>query len=144
VLGTGRLIRRFGVGLAAAVAPIVFVFGFGTLAFVPSVIAVLAFQTLQRSANFGVSNPAREVWWTATGREEKYKAKPFVDGVVFRGADVANAWLYAAIQSAAGFGISAMAMVAAPVAALWIGLSFILGRAQEKRAAALSSDAPGG
>ena len=144
MLGTGRLMRRFGVGIAGAAAPIVFLIGFGVVAFSPGLIVILAFQALQRSANFGISNPAREVWWTPAAREEKYKAKPFVDGVVFRGSDVIHAWLYAAIQSAAGFGISAMAIVAAPVAALWIALSFILGRAQEKRAAVQANEPVGG
>jgi AAA family ATP:ADP antiporter len=135
ILGTGRLMKRFGVGVCAAAAPLIFVFGFGLLALTPTVVAVLAFQTVQRSANFGISNPAREVWWTASDREEKYKTKPFVDGVVFRGSDAFNAWLYSAVQMGAGLGIQAMALIAAPVCALWIGLSFVLGRAQEKRAA---------
>jgi AAA family ATP:ADP antiporter len=143
-LATGRLIKRFGVGIAAALAPLVFLLGFGLLAVAPVLLVVVGFQALQRSANFGVSNPAREVWFTATSREEKYKAKPFVDGVVFRGSDAGTSWLYHVLQGATGFGIQGMALIAAPTAALWIGLSLILGRAQEKRTAALVSESAGG
>jgi len=132
-LATGRLITYFGVGPAAAVLPAVFLMGFAALAASPVLMIVVAFQAIQRTANFAISNPAREVLFTVADREEKYKAKYLIDGVVFRGGDALSGWLFNALRSA-GLELSAIAIAAAPVAAAWAVLSFALGKAQERRA----------
>ena len=132
-VATGRLITRFGVGRAAAVLPLVFGLGFLALAFVPALLAVIAFQALQRTANFALSNPAREVLFTVLAREEKYKAKNVIDIVVFRGADAASGWLFALLRGA-GLELSAISLATVPVAAAWLALALALGRAQERRA----------
>jgi len=130
---TGRLISRFGVGPAAGFLPLVFVLGFAALGLTQALVAVIAFQALQRTANFAISNPAREVLFTVLDREEKYKAKNVIDIVVFRGADAASGWLFAALRSA-GLDLSAISLATVPVAAVWFALALALGRAQERRA----------
>ena len=132
-LATGRLITRFGAGPAAGFLPIVFGLGFALLGFAPALFVVIAFQAAQRTANFALSNPAREVLFTVLAREEKYKAKNVIDIVVFRGADAASGWLFAALR-AAGLELSAIALATVPVAAAWFALALALGRAQERRA----------
>lgn len=130
---TGRLIARFGVGAAAAALPLVFALGFLALAFSPALFVVIAFQALQRATNFALSNPAREVLFTVLGREEKYKAKNVIDIVVFRGADAGSGWLFSAMRGA-GLELQAIALASVPLAAAWLGLAVVLGRAQERRA----------
>ena len=130
---TGRLIRRFGVGPAAAFLPVVFALGFLALAFTPMLFVVIAFQAIQRAANFAISNPAREVLFTVVAREEKYKAKNVIDIVVFRGADAVAGWLFATLR-AAGMELSAISFVTVPLAAAWAVLAIALGRTQERRA----------
>ena len=130
---TGRLILRFGVGPAAGFLPLVFAAGFALLAASPLLFVVIAFQAIQRTANFAISNPAREVLFTVLAREEKYKAKNVIDTVVFRGADAVCGWLFATLRSA-GLELSAIALATVPVAALWFVLALALGRAQERRA----------
>lgn len=130
---TGRLINRFGVGRAAAVLPLVFGLGFLVLAFTPMLFVVIAFQAIQRTVNFAVSNPAREVLFTVLEREEKYKAKNVIDIVVFRGADAASGWLFALLRGA-GMELSTISLATAPLAAAWLVLALALGRAQERRA----------
>jgi AAA family ATP:ADP antiporter len=94
---------------------------------------VIAFQALQRTATFAISNPAREVLFTVLARDEKYKAKNVIDIVVVRGADAAGGWLFAALR-AMGMELRAISLVAIPlVAAVWV-LALVLGRAQERRA----------
>jgi len=132
-LATGRLITRFGAGPAVGFLPIVFALGFTVLGFAPALFVVIAFQAAQRTANFALSNPAREVLFTVLAREEKYKAKNVIDIVVFRGADAASGWLFATLR-AAGLEISAIALATVPVAAAWFALALALGRAQERRA----------
>ena len=76
------------------------VIGFLALALTPMLLVVIAFQTIQRTANFAISNPAREVLFTVLAREEKYKAKNVIDIVVFRGADAVSGWLFALLRGA--------------------------------------------
>ncbi|MBI4292850.1 MAG: MFS transporter [Betaproteobacteria bacterium] len=132
-VATGRLIARFGVGPAAGFLPIVFGVGFAVLAFAPVLLVVIGMQAVQRTANFALSNPAREILFTVLQREEKYKAKNVIDIVVFRGADALSGWLFAMLR-AAGLEIQAIALATVPVAALWCGLALALGRAHERRA----------
>jgi len=132
-LATGKLIKRFGIGPTLAFLPFVFAAGFAALAATPMLAVVIAFQALQRTANFAVSNPAREVLFTVLAREEKYKAKNVIDIVVFRGADAAGGWLFAALRSL-GMELRTISLIAIPLAAAWLMLALALGRAQERRA----------
>jgi AAA family ATP:ADP antiporter len=132
-LATGKLIKRFGAGPAAAFLPLVFALGFFALWATPVLWAVIAFQATQRAANFAISNPAREVLFTVLDREEKYKAKNVIDNVVFRGGDALFAQVFAALR-AAGFELGAISLATMPVAACWLALSLALGRAHERRA----------
>ena len=132
---TGRLITRFGVGRAAAALPLVFGLGFLTLAFTPMLAVVVAFQAIQRTVNFAVSNPAREVLFTVLAREEKYKAKNVIDIVVFRGADALSGWLFALLRGA-GLELSTISLATVPLAGAWFLLARALGRAHEQRAGA--------
>ena len=122
---TGKLIERFGIGAAVAFLPLVFAAGFAALAAVPVLAVVVAFQALQRTANFAVSNPAREVLFTVLAREEKYKAKNVIDIVVFRGADAAGGWLFAALRSL-GVELRSISLLAIPLAACWFFLAVAL------------------
>jgi AAA family ATP:ADP antiporter len=132
---TGRLIERVGAGPAAAVLPLVFAGGFAVLALTPALLVVVAFQALQRTANFAISNPAREILFTAVDRNERYKAKNLIDAAAFRGGDVLWAWVFTGLRSS-GLGTQTIAMATVPVALAWLGLALLLGRTQEARAAA--------
>jgi AAA family ATP:ADP antiporter len=134
VFATGKLIERFGTALAAGALPAVYIVGFVALALSPTLAVVLVFQVGQRWANFALANPARQVFFTVVGREEKYKAKNLIDVVVYRGSDAASGWLFDSLQ-ALGMKLAAIALCAVPVVAGWLYLSARLGRAQEGRAA---------
>ena len=94
----------------------------------------MVFQAAQRTANFAVSNPGREILFTAADREDKYKAKNVVDGVVFRGADMTSSWLFALLHTKLALSVPLIAAVMIPISLGWAALSFYLGRQQEKRA----------
>ena len=127
---TGRLIKRFGAGPAAALLPAVFCLGFLALWITPALWIVVAFQAAQRAANFAISNPARELMFTVVGREEKYKAKNVIDLVVFRGGDAVSGWLFAALRGA-GLELGAISLATVPVTAVWLALALLLGRRHE-------------
>jgi AAA family ATP:ADP antiporter len=126
---TGRLITRFGVGAALALLPVVFAAGFAVLAAAPLLAVVVAFTVIQRTANFALSNPAREVLFTVLARDEKYKAKNVIDIVAVRGADAAGGWLVTGLRA---LGVPA-ALFAIGLAGVCLAISVALGRAQERR-----------
>ena len=132
-VATGKLIARFGVGAALTLVPLVFMGGFALLAAAPILTVVVAFQALQRTANFAISNPAREVLFTVLARDEKYKAKNVIDTLGARGADAVGGWLIAGLR-ALGMQARELALTAIGLAAIGFVISIALGRGQVRRA----------
>ena len=126
---TGRIIRWFGLVAALAFLPIVSMLGFGVLASVPVFGALAAFVVLRRAGNFALTNPGMEVLFTVVPREDKYKAKSFIETFVYRGGDQIGAWTFAGL-TALGLGLSAISWVAVPMSAVWLGLGVWLSRKQ--------------
>jgi AAA family ATP:ADP antiporter len=98
---------------------------------------VIAFQVVQRWMNFAIANPARQVFFTVVGRDEKYKAKNLIDVVVYRGSDALYGWVFDSLEGL-GLSLATIALVSLPVVAGWLVLSLALGRTHEHRAAALA------
>jgi len=130
---TGRLVRFLGLGLALALIPVLLGAGFLILGFSPVLTVLVVVQVLRRAGNYAIMRPAREMLYTVLGKEEKYKAKNFIDTAVYRGGDAVSAWAYAGL-SALGLGLSAIAFVAVPLAGVWAGVAYMLGRKREAMA----------
>ncbi len=62
---------------------------------------------------------------------------------MYRGSDALYGWMYDGLQ-ALGMKLGAIALVSAPVAAIWLILSAALGRAQERRAERINAVAASG
>jgi AAA family ATP:ADP antiporter len=130
-LATGRVLARLGLGVGLSVVPVLSGAGFALLAAAPSIWAVGAFQTFRRAAHFAVERPAREVLFTVVSREERYKAKAFVDTFVYRGGDALGAWARAGLAGA-GLGVAALSASAVPLAAVSLGLALWLARRERR------------
>lgn len=126
----GRLLERYGVAKALAAIPALLAVGFLALAAAPEVLVLATVQVLRRAGDYAVTRPSREVLFTVLDTRSKYKAKNVVDTVVYRGGDAVSGWMFVALK-AAGFGLTGIALIAAPVALLWMLLGFRLGRMQE-------------
>lgn len=123
---TGRAVQRWGVAAALAFLPVLSVVGFAVLGLAPTIAVLMTFQVLRRAGNFAVARPSREVLFTVVPRSDRYKAKTFIDTVVYRAGDQIGAWAYAplAVAGAGIAGISAAAVVLAVVStvnAIWLG-----------------------
>jgi ATP:ADP antiporter, AAA family len=140
IFATGQLLKRFGTGVTAAALPAIYVVGFLAVFLVPTLAVVLVVQVIQRWMHFAVANPARQVFYTVLGREEKYKAKNLIDVVIYRGSDALYGWVFDTLQTL-GLKLGSIALVAAPVSAVWLILSVALGRAQERRAKLMEAGA---
>src|SRR5207253_5555544 len=126
---TGRLMKFLGVTVTLLFMPVLSLFGFAAMGLVP-VLAVLAiFQVARRASTFAFMRPAREVLFTVLRREDKYKAKSFIDTFGYRCGDQFGAWSYGGMQ-ALGLSLSAISYIAVPVVACWCALGVWLGRKQ--------------
>ncbi len=127
VFFTGRIIRWFGLGAALAFLPVVSMVGFGALGFTSSFAAIAAFVIARRAGNFALTNPAMEVLFTVVPREDKYKAKSFIETFVYRFGDQAGAWTFAGL-AAVGVSLTTTAWIAVPISLVWLAVAVWLAR----------------
>ncbi|HEX7720232.1 MAG TPA: MFS transporter, partial [Woeseiaceae bacterium] len=123
-------VQKFGIGMTLAILPIVCVIGFTLLAFHPVFIVMAVFQVVRRGFTYGLSKPATDMLYSVVSREAKYKAKNFTETAVWRGGDLVATWT---IRSMAGIGLSGVALVCLPLAVIWSGLAFWIGREYRRR-----------
>lgn len=131
LLVVGHVMKRFGVAFTMTLLPITVALGFIGLAIVGSIVALVIFDATQRAVQRAIMRPARETLWTVVSREEKYKAKAFIDTFVYRGGDGVGAVTEGSLGRL-GMGLYALAMVAVPLAVLWAMLGLWLGRQQAR------------
>ena len=131
---TGRVMRWLGLALTLALLPAISMVGFGALGVAPVLATLVTFTVIRRGMNFGLTNPAMEVLFTVVSREDKYKAKSFIETFVYRAGDQIAAWTYAGLDRL-GLGVSGTAYAAVPFAALWLAVGLWLGRKQARLAA---------
>ena len=122
-----RLVAGLGVGWLLALMPLLAVGGFLALGAAPTLAVLLVFGVARRAGEFAISKPARETLFTVVPREEKYKAKNFIDTVVYRGGDTAAGWIFGGLRSF-GLSLSSIAFAMVPVALVWTAVSLYLGR----------------
>ena len=130
---TGRLLKWLGVGVTLAILPALSVVGFTAMGAGPTPALLVIFLTLRRAGNFAIARPARETLFTVVSREDKYKAKNFIDTVVYRTGDQIGAWS-SGVLSWSGLGLTGVSFVAAPIAAVWLVVSLWLGKRQSAMA----------
>jgi AAA family ATP:ADP antiporter len=132
---TGRVMQRAGVALTLTFVPAVSAVGFLLLGIMPVAAIVVGFVVVRRAGNFVFARPTREVLFTVVSREDKYKAKNFIDTVVYRLGDQVGAWS-SSLLTMAGLGPGALAWTAVPLALAWIVNAQWLGRRQARADAA--------
>lgn len=126
---TGRLMKFFGVTITLLFMPVLSLFGFAAMGVAPIISVLAIFQVARRASTFAFMRPAREVLFTVLRREDKYKAKSFIDTFGYRCGDQLGAWSYKGLQEL-GLGLSAISYIALPVVAGWCALGIWLGRKQ--------------
>lgn len=131
---TGRIVSRLGMPVALALMPLLVAVCMLILAVAPILVVFLAMQVFRRGGNYGLTRPAREMLYTrGVTREERFKAKPVVDIVVYRGGDALSGTLFAFLTDGIGLGLAAVAAVGAGIAAVWGSVGAKLGRMFESK-----------
>ena len=128
LFATGRIVGKFGMPVTIAMVPVMVCIGLLILAISPLLGVVMILQIIRRAGNYGMTRPAREMLFTLVDRETRFKAKPVIDIVAYRGSDMLMAWLFTGLTQGLGLGLAAVAGVGAGIAALWSLVGIYLGR----------------
>jgi len=132
---TGRLMKSLGVTFTLLFMPVLSLFGFVAIGLSPGISMLAVFQVARRASTFAFMRPAREVLFTVLRREDKYKAKSFIDTFGYRCGDQFGAWTYSGLR-AFGLGLTTISYLAVPVVAIWCLIGAWLGRKQRALAEA--------
>lgn len=136
---TGRLAQRLGVGVLLVAVPLAAAVGFLWLALAPTFAVLAVVMVVRRAGEYAFVRPGREMLWTSVADSAKYKAKNFVDTVVYRGADAVSGWVKAGIDLLAAQPALAM-VLGAGIAVAWAANGHALARMHRRT----TGDAPRG
>ncbi|MDB0066091.1 MFS transporter [Gammaproteobacteria bacterium] len=128
LFATGRIVTKFGMPVTIAMVPIMICIGLLVLAISPLLGVVMVLQVIRRAGNYAVTRPAREMLFTLVNQETRFKAKPVIDIVAYRGGDMLTAWLFTGLTQGLGLGLAAVAAVGAGIASLWAIVGIYLGK----------------
>jgi AAA family ATP:ADP antiporter len=128
---TNRVIGRFGLVSGLLFLPMVSVVGFLGIALWPTLAVYVVFSVLRRVGEYALSKPSREVLFTVLTREEKYKAKNFIDTAISRGGDASTAWIVTGVK-ALGATTTHIAWALVPLMLVWAWLARFLARRKER------------
>ena len=125
---TGRLVPRLGMSVALVIVPTLIFLGMLILAVSPVLTIALALWIARSAGNYGLVRPCREMLFTKVDRESRFKTKPVIDIVAYRGGDVIMAWFFSSLTQGLGLGMGGVGLVGAGLAVLWGIVGFLLGR----------------
>jgi len=125
---TSRLTTRFGMATTLALIPVMMVGGWLVVAAIPLLAVLVGLQIARRAGNYAVTRPGREMLFTLVDDETRYKAKPVIDIVVYRGGDMLTAWLHTALRDIFVLSLTGVASVAEIIAVIWVFAGIYLGR----------------
>ncbi len=124
---TSRLVAYFGMPKTLVAIPLLLAGGFMILGSALGVVLFAAVGVAQRSMNYGILGPTKEMLFTVVDREARYKSKNFIDTAVYRGSDVTASWVFKGLTSA-GLSIQQIAWLYVPVMGVWAWGAWQLGK----------------
>lgn len=123
---TGRLIKWISYKYTLLILPVILTIGFILIGFAPTFTSLIILSILSRAGKYAILNPTSEMLFSIVNREEKYKAKNFIDTAILRSSNVFSSWLITAIKSlgAGGHGVLIFGAVLGSVLCVisnWLG-----------------------
>ena len=140
VLATGRIATRFGLATTLALVPIAVTVGFLVVAVNPILAVIIMTWVVLKAGNYSITRPGREMLYTLVSREERFKAKPVIDIVVYRGGDTLAGWSFAGLTMGLGLGMGAVAVVGALIAVVWAAVGIYLGRNYKQKSESINEE----
>lgn len=129
---TGRIAQKLGVRVLLAVVPLLMCAGFVGLALAPGFALLATLMVVRRIGEYAFVRPGREMLFAPLDAESKYKAKNFIDTVVYRGGDAVSAWAKSLLDMLAQ-GVGLAALIGAGCALVWAYLGWQLGLRVDNR-----------
>ncbi len=123
-----RLVKYLGVRICLLILPLIAMGGYGVLLAFPVLGVVRWAKTAENATDYSLQNTVRNMLWLPTSRQEKYKAKQFVDTFCVRVGDMLSAavvfvgthWVAAGLAHFAAFNL---VLVVA-----WLTVAVVIGR----------------
>ncbi|MEM8682746.1 MAG: MFS transporter [Pseudomonadota bacterium] len=140
LFATGRITTRLGISVTMALVPLIMLGGWVVVAMSPVLASVVGVQIVRRAGNYAITRPGREMLFTVVDSETRFKSKPVIDTVVYRGGDVATAWFYTLLTTKFGLALSGIAVVGAVIAGVWAAVGVKLGRLFDRRQRTVDSE----
>lgn len=140
VLATGRIATRFGLATTLALVPIAVAVGFLVVAVNPGLAVIIMTWVVLKAGNYSITRPGREMLYTLVSREERFKAKPVIDIVVYRGGDTLAGWSFTGLTMGLGLGMGAVAVVGALIAVVWAAVGIYLGRNYKQKSESINEE----
>ncbi len=127
---TSLIMTKFGVGVALLVLPIAAATASAGLFALPTLWMGSFLNTADNAFSYSINQSAKEALYVPTSRDEKYKAKAFIDMFVQRFAKAVAVVLSLAISmSVDSFdGVRWLSLITIPVVLLWIAAARYAGR----------------
>ncbi len=135
---TGRIAKRMGVGVLLMTVPLVVAAGILWLALTPVFAVFVVVMVIRRVGEYAFVRPGREMLYTVVSVNDKYKAKNFIDTVVYRGSDALSGWVKRGLDLLAEQPSLAM-FIGAALALVWALTGGLLGRLAGQREAQIIS-----
>ncbi|MFT8368803.1 MAG: MFS transporter [Acetobacter papayae] len=129
---TGSFARRFGLLGLLTVVPLLIVAGFLVLASCPTFGVVAVVMGIRRVGEYAFIRPGREMLFTRMPIAVKYRAKNFLDTVVYRAGDAVSGWVSSTLMLLAHSPLY-ISFAGAFLALIWAGCGYLL--AQHKNEA---------
>ncbi len=131
MFATGRLATRFGLAITLSIVPVFIVAGWLVVAISPFLMVLIGLQIVRRAGNYAITRPGREMLFTLVGRETRFKTKPVIDIVVYRGGDMLTGWTYTGLAQGLSLGLTGIALIGACIAILWTIVAVFIGNAYD-------------
>lgn len=126
------MLRRVGIGWTLAIPGLILGGMLLWIQWDPALDKMVITQVAQQVLGYGLLVPTQHVLFTVVSREEKFKAKAFIDNVVFRGSDAVSAKVCDALaKSTATLGRAASWVT--PLLLIWAGLGLAIGELRKRR-----------
>jgi AAA family ATP:ADP antiporter len=128
---TTHLIRWLGFRATLMMIPVGITIGFALMAANPVLMVMITLTVFRRAGDYSIMKPAREMLFTVVSREEKYRAKNFIDTAILRTGDTSSAWLHTGAK-ALGASATAIPMIGVGMGIVWCTVAYWLGTQYNK------------
>ena len=131
MFATNRLAMRFGLSVTLSIVPVIIIAGWLVVAVAPLLLVLVGLQIVRRAGNYAITRPGREMLFTLVSRETRFKTKPVIDIVVYRGGDMLSGWVYTGLAQGFGLGLTGIGLIGAGIAFLWAIMAVFIGRSYD-------------